>query len=58
MERDLQTRLYQRHLLHTECTHPFHVVIIAQTNLRTQARAHGLLCRSALDLAYPPLVDA
>ena len=34
-----------------------HVVIIAQTNLRTQARAHVLLFSSDLELAYTSLVD-
>src|SRR6266478_5657239 len=33
------------------------VVIIAKTNLRTQARAHVVLFSSDLDLAYAPLVD-
>ena len=34
-----------------------HVVIIAKTTLRTQARAHVVLFSSDLDLAYAPLVD-
>jgi len=34
-----------------------HVVIIAKTNLHTQARAHVVLFSSDLDLAYAPLVD-
>jgi hypothetical protein len=34
-----------------------HVVLIAKTNLRTQARAHVMLFSSDLDLAYTPLVD-
>ena len=53
----IETRLSQAQLLHTECTHPLHVVIMAQTNLHPQARAHGVLCRSDVDLAYAPLVD-
>src|SRR5436190_1337800 len=52
-----QTRLYQAQLLHKECTQPLHVVIIAKTNLHTQARAHVVLFSSDLDLAYAPLVD-
>ncbi len=35
----------------------YHVVIIAKTNLRTQARAHVVLLSSDLDLAYASLVD-
>ena len=33
------------------------VVILAKTNLRTQARAHVILFSSDLALAYAPLVD-
>ena len=43
--------------LHKECVQPLHVVIIVQTNLRPQARAHGIVFSSALALAYAPLVD-
>ena len=44
-------------LLHKEFTQPLNVVIIAKTNLRTQARAHVVLFSSDLDLAYTALVD-
>ena len=44
-------------LLHKEFTQPLNVVIIAKTNLRTQARAHVVLFSSDLALAYAPLVD-
>jgi len=57
VEGHIQTRLYQAHLLHKECAQPLHVVILAKTNLRTQARAHVLLCSSDVELAYAPLVD-
>jgi hypothetical protein len=56
VEGPIETRLYQRQLLHKEFAHPLHVVILAKTNLRTQARAHVILFRSRLDLAYAPLV--
>jgi putative transposase len=56
-EGNIQTRLYQAQLLHKEFAHPLNVVIIAKTNLHTQARAHVVLCSSDLDLAYAPLVD-
>ena len=44
-------------LLHKECTHPLHVVIIVQTNRRTQARAPVLLFSRDLALASTPRVD-
>jgi len=53
----IETRLSQAQLLHKEFTQPLNVVIIAKTNLHTQARAHVVLCSSDLDLAYAPLVD-
>jgi hypothetical protein len=57
VEGHMQTCVYQMELLHKECTHPLNVVIIAKTNLRTQARAHVVLFSSDLDLAYTLLVD-
>ena len=57
VEGHIQTRLYQVQLLHKDFTQPLNVVIIAKTNLRTQARAHVVLCSSDLDLAYASLVD-
>jgi putative transposase len=57
VEGDIQTRLYQAPLLHKEFAQPLNVVLIAKTNLHTQARAHVLLFRSDLELAYAPLVD-
>ncbi len=57
VEGQIQTRVYQAHLLHKEFSQPLHVVIIVKTNLRTQAHAHVLLFSSDLELAYAPLVD-
>jgi putative transposase len=57
VEGHMQTRLYQMQLLHKEFVHPLNVVIIAKTNLRTQAHAHVVLFSSDLDLAYVSLVD-
>jgi len=57
VEGHIQTRLYQAQLLHKEFAQPLNVVIIAKTNLRTQAQAHVVLFSSDLDLAYAPLVD-
>jgi len=53
----IQTHYYQMQLLHQELQHPLNVVILAKTNLRTPARAHVVLFRSDLELAYTPLVD-
>ena len=53
----MQTCIYQMQLLHKEFQQPLNVVIIAKTNLRTQARAHVVLFSSDLDLAYASLVD-
>jgi putative transposase len=57
VEGPMQTCIYQMQLLHKEFTHPLNVVIIAKTNLRTQARAHVVLFSSDLDLAYALLID-
>jgi hypothetical protein len=57
VEGHIQTRIYQMQLLHQEFTQPLHVVMIAKTNLRTQARAHVVLFSSDLDLASTTLVD-
>jgi putative transposase len=57
VEGHIETRLYQAQLLHKEFAQPLNVVMIAKTNLRTQARAHVVLFSSDLDLAYAPLVD-
>jgi putative transposase len=57
VEGHMQTCIYQMQLLHQEFTPPLHVVIIAKTNLCTQARAHVIRFSSDLALAYTPLVD-
>src|SRR6266705_2009524 len=57
VEGHIQTRLYQAQLLHKEFAQPLNVVIIAKTNLHTQARAHVLLFSSDLTLAAASLVD-
>jgi putative transposase len=56
VEGHIQTCVYQAQLLHKECPPPLHVVILATTNLPTQARAHVVLFSSDVDLAYAPLV--
>jgi len=57
VEGHIQTRLYQAQLLHKEFAQPLNVVILAKTNLRTQAHAHAILFSSDLALAYAQLVD-
>jgi putative transposase len=57
VEGPMQTCIYQMQLLHKEFTQPLNVVIIAKTNLRTQACAHVVLFSSDLDLAYALLID-
>jgi putative transposase len=57
VEGHMETCVYQMQLLHKEFPPPLNVVIIAKTNLRTQACAHVVLFSSDLDLAYAPLVD-
>jgi putative transposase len=57
VEGHIETRLYQMQLLHKEFAQPLNVVIIAKTNLRTQAHAHVVLFSSDLALTYAPLVD-
>jgi putative transposase len=57
VEGHIQTCFYQTQLLHKEFQQPLNVVIIAKTNLRTQARAHVVLFSSDLELAYTPLID-
>jgi hypothetical protein len=52
-----QTRWYQAELLHKEFAPPLNVVIIANTHLQTQARAHVIPFSSDVELAYAPLVD-
>jgi putative transposase len=58
VEGHIPTRLYQAPLLHQECAHPLHVVVIVKTNLHTQAQAHVILFSSDLTLASASLVDS
>jgi len=57
VEGHIETRVYQAQLLHKEFAQPLNVVIIAKTNLQTQARAHVILFSSDLTLAAAALVD-
>jgi putative transposase len=57
MQGHLPTRFSQAPLLHQECAQPLHGVLMGNTNLRTQAQAHVILCSSALERTYMSLVD-
>ncbi len=57
MDGHLQTRVDQAPLRHKACAHPLHVVLLVQTNRRTQAQAHVLLFSRDLPLAAASLVD-
>jgi len=57
VEGHMRTCVYQMQLLHKEFAQPLNIVIIAKTNLHTQARAHVILFSSDLALAYAPLID-
>jgi putative transposase len=57
VEGDIETRMYQMHVLHKEFTPPLNVVIIAKINLRTHARAHVVLFSSDLELSAAQIVD-
>lgn len=58
VEGGIQTCIYQATMLHKEFAHSLNVVILAKTNLQTQARAHVVLFSSDLDLPFDKLVDA
>lgn len=57
VEKDIETRIYQSVMLHKDFAQPLNVVIIAKTNLRTQAHAHVILFSSDLALHYDQLRD-
>jgi putative transposase len=57
VEEQIETRIYQAPLRHKEFAQPLNVVIIAKTNLKTQARAHVILFSSDLTLPYATLID-
>lgn len=57
VEKDIETRIYQSVMLHKDFAQPLNVVIIAKTNLRTQAHAHVILFSSDLALPYEQLCN-
>ncbi len=57
IEDGIETRIYQKTMLHKEVAQPLNVVIIVKTRLETQSRAHVVLFSSDLDLAFELLID-
>ncbi len=57
VEGDIQTRIYQATMLHKELAGPLNVVVIAKTNLKTQARAHVILFTNDLELSHAKVID-
>ena len=57
VEEHIQTRIYQATVLHKEFAGPLNVVVIAKTNLKTQARAHVILFTSDLELSHAKVID-
>jgi putative transposase len=56
-EKEIETRIYQAEMLHTEFAQALNVVIIVKTNLKTGAWAHVVLFSSDLTLDYATLID-
>jgi hypothetical protein len=57
IEENIQTNIYQSQMLHKEFAQPLNIVIIVKINLKTQARAHVVLCSSDLTLPFAQLID-
>ncbi len=56
-EGELETRIYQGTLLHTEFAQALNVVIIVKQNLKTQAWAHVVLFSSDLSLSAEQIIE-
>jgi hypothetical protein len=54
---DIQTCIYQAHMLHHEFAQVLNVVVITKTNLRTGAFANVNLFSSDLELSYETIID-
>jgi IS4 transposase len=57
IEGDIQTNIYQARMVHKEFAQPLNIVIIVKINLKTQKRAHVVLCSSDLNLPFAQLID-
>jgi hypothetical protein len=49
LEDNMQTHIYRAAMWHKELAYPLNVVIMVKINLKTQARAHVVLCSSELN---------
>lgn len=57
VEDNIQTNIYQAHMLHKEFVDALNVAIIVKVNLKTRARAHVVLFSSDLELSDERLID-
>jgi putative transposase len=57
LEANIQTNIYQAAMWHKEFAHLLNVVIMVKIKLKTQARAHVVLCSSDLNLSDEPRID-
>ena len=57
VEKDIETKIYQMHVWHKKFANLLNIVVIAKTNLKTQAVAHVVLFSSDAALAYAQLID-
>ncbi len=57
VDKQIETRIYQAHMLHHEFAQRLNVVIIHKTHLKTGACAHVILFSSDLALSYDKIID-
>ena len=57
VDKQIETRIYQAHMLHHEFAQRINVVILHKTHLKTGACAHVILFASDLALSYDKIID-
>jgi hypothetical protein len=57
VDKQIETRIYQAHLLHHEFAQHLNVVILHRTHIKTGACAHVVLFSSDLALSYDKIID-
>jgi hypothetical protein len=57
IEEDIKTDIYQATLLHKEFAQALNIVILVNTNLKTNACSHVILFSSDLNLSYEKIID-
>ncbi|MGD9092510.1 MAG: hypothetical protein PVF74_06660 [Anaerolineales bacterium] len=55
--KQIETRIYQAHLLHHEFAQHLNVVILHRTHIKTGAYAHVVLFSSDLELSFEKIID-